>query len=303
VGTVARSLAASHVESHRDERGVVYLEFLLAFMPVFLMFLAICQLALMHTAALVVRHAAYVAARSAIVVLEDDPERYDDAPRGRVSAKKPPPGAALPLLLSALGLARGELLVPDLPTSPTSDGSEGDEDEVPPQQGARMVPIRSAAYVRLLTLAPRSASEGERDTVLSSISSGLLADLPGALAYTQSAAVVTLHQNGAEHLALEPIPRAAPITARVTYLYTCRVPVVRAVMCPSLASLIPPAPDGARQESNEETAENVLAARMRLAERPSELERVVGPSARVTALSADVTLPNQGAAYVYAEAP
>jgi hypothetical protein len=274
----------------------VYVEFLLAFMPVFLLFLGICQLALMNTAALVVRHAAYVAARSAIVVLEDDPERYDDAPRGEISVKRPAPGVAMPMLLAALGLSRGELPMPDLvPELPEGDG----DDEVPPQQGARMVPIRTAAYVRLLTLAPKTTATGERsDSVMASVSSDLLGDLVSALAYTESAAVITLHRNGAVELPLEPIPSTAPVTARVTYLYTCRVPVVRVVMCRTLASLMAPADESEAAEAEA----SVLAERMQFSERPAELERAVGVGARLAVLSADVTLPNQGAAYVYAEA-
>lgn len=284
-----------------DERGAVYVEFLLAFMPVFLMFLAICQLALINTAALVVRHAAYVAARSAIVVLEDDPERYDDAPRGRLSVKRAAVSAQT-ALFTALGLAAGELPElpdPSLPTPPAGDSEGGDEDgtdDVPPQQGARMVPIRTAAYARLITLAPRAAAPGERDSLLAAVSNDFVSELGAALRYTASAAVVTLHRNGAEHLAVEPVPRDVPITARVTYLYTCRVPVVRVVMCRSLASLLPPA-----SEASDEDSGGVLAERMKLAERPADLEAIVPPGAHLAVLTADVTLPNQGAAYVYAE--
>lgn len=281
------------------ERGAVYVEFLLAFVPVFLLFLAICQLALVNTAALVVRHSAYVAARSAIVVLEDDPERYDDAPRGRLSVKRPATGTGT-ALFTALGIAAGEL--PELPEpslpEPTDGGGEGDGDD-PPQQGARMVPIRTAAYARLLTLAPKSAAPGEGDTLLSSVSNDFVSELGAALRYTASAAVVTLHRNGAEHLAVEPVPRDVPITARVTYLYTCRVPVVRAVMCRSLASLLPPAGESPEQEETD----GVLAARMRLSERPSDLEAILPPGAHLAVLTAEVTLPNQGAAYVGAETP
>ena len=64
-----------------DERGVVYLEFLLAFVPFFILFLCTAQLALVAQAALVVRHAALSAARQAVVSIDDDPAFYEGAPR------------------------------------------------------------------------------------------------------------------------------------------------------------------------------------------------------------------------------
>ena len=60
------------------------LEFLIAFLPVFLLFLAVAQLALLGAAQLVVQHAAICGARSAAVVLDDDPRFYDGSPRGEL---------------------------------------------------------------------------------------------------------------------------------------------------------------------------------------------------------------------------
>ena len=65
----------------RDERGVVYVEFLLAFVPLFTLFLGIAQLVLLWGGRLVVGHAASRAARTASVVLDDDPRYYDHEPR------------------------------------------------------------------------------------------------------------------------------------------------------------------------------------------------------------------------------
>ena len=42
----------------------MYVEFLLVFMPIFLMFLGMVQMALMYSAKLVLQHSAYTAARS-----------------------------------------------------------------------------------------------------------------------------------------------------------------------------------------------------------------------------------------------
>jgi Flp pilus assembly protein TadG len=65
--------AASFV---RDRRGVVYLEFLVAFLPIFTAFLCIAQLTDLAAAKLIVQHAAYRAARAGAVVFPDDPAHY-----------------------------------------------------------------------------------------------------------------------------------------------------------------------------------------------------------------------------------
>ena len=59
-------------------RGAVYVEFLLAFMPLFVFFMALVQLAFVSMANIVVKHAAVTAVRAAIVVLPDDPSAYDE---------------------------------------------------------------------------------------------------------------------------------------------------------------------------------------------------------------------------------
>lgn len=62
-----------------DARGVVMVETLIAFVPLFTLFLGIVQYALLAVAQLVVHHAAVAGVRSASVVLDDDPAYYDDA--------------------------------------------------------------------------------------------------------------------------------------------------------------------------------------------------------------------------------
>ena len=60
----------------RDEKGAVYVEFLIAFLPIFVLFLSLVQLTLIEMGNLVAKHAAVCAARAAIVVLGDDPQQY-----------------------------------------------------------------------------------------------------------------------------------------------------------------------------------------------------------------------------------
>jgi Flp pilus assembly protein TadG len=62
----------------RDQRGVVYVETLIAFLPVFLFFLGTLQIADLSAAHIIVRHAATVAARAAVVVMPDDGRHYND---------------------------------------------------------------------------------------------------------------------------------------------------------------------------------------------------------------------------------
>jgi hypothetical protein len=71
-------------DSSRDARGrrgtegAVFVEFLIAFLPVFTMFLCLLQLALLFSVRLVVDHAAANTARAAAVVIGDDPETYGE---------------------------------------------------------------------------------------------------------------------------------------------------------------------------------------------------------------------------------
>jgi len=60
-----------------DQRGVVYAEFLMAFMPIFVLFLGVIQLCFIGASSLVVQNAAMKGARAAMVVLPDDPFFYE----------------------------------------------------------------------------------------------------------------------------------------------------------------------------------------------------------------------------------
>lgn len=64
------------LEGAGDSRGSVYLEFLIAFLPMLLLFSGLLQLSVLQIADLVTKHAAVTAARAAMVVLPDDPNYY-----------------------------------------------------------------------------------------------------------------------------------------------------------------------------------------------------------------------------------
>jgi hypothetical protein len=69
----------------KNQRGVVYLEMLIGFLPVFMFFLGTLQVADLSVAHLVVEHAATTAARAAVVVLPDDGAYYEDEDNGAVN--------------------------------------------------------------------------------------------------------------------------------------------------------------------------------------------------------------------------
>ncbi len=62
-----------------DTRGAVYVEFLIAFLPVFVFFLCLLQLALLFSAKLLVEHSATLGSRAAAVVFGDEPGPYGEA--------------------------------------------------------------------------------------------------------------------------------------------------------------------------------------------------------------------------------
>lgn len=66
-----------------NQAGVVIVEHLIVFMPVFFFILATVQTVEVCSGMILLRHAAFCAARAAIVVLPDDPRRY----RNEVSVK------------------------------------------------------------------------------------------------------------------------------------------------------------------------------------------------------------------------
>lgn len=112
-----------------DARGAVYVEFLIVFLPLFVMFMSLVQFAFVQVANLVTKHAAVQAARAAIVVLPDDPAYYGNVPVNKVSGDRK-------TVIEAA--ARGRLLAvssgfPDFKIKfPTSPG--GDDDKTQYQQ-------------------------------------------------------------------------------------------------------------------------------------------------------------------------
>lgn len=278
------SVRAGNRRLVKDARGVVYVEFLFAFFPVFFLFLGTCQLALLAMAHVFVRHAAFSAVRSAVVVLSDDPKDYDGAPRDSLSNGSASARERLQALLT--GLARIAGLPPPVIAErpPRTRGA---------QQGARMAPIRAAAYMALLPLAPRAADGST--PVPQSLERALLPELEERLAfavdYTEAASVVTAQAaEGDDQLSPDPIDPKAAVTIRVTYLYRCSVPFVRTLLCSALDAVLDPNERADKEEAR-------LRQWFELGDAPGALGAYVQKGARFRVIQAEASLPNQGAGY------
>jgi hypothetical protein len=183
-----------------DTSGVVYVEFLMAFMPVFLLFLGVAQLVLLFAADLVVRHATVRATRAAIVIADDDPLHYAEGDRRGVIGGRE---ATADDVMQAL--ARGDLFA-----------------RAGEPAGARVAPSRrsdvqvSAALV-LLPLAPTGG-----DSLADAIAT------PGLrLAARGTLRRMDVRIAGGD----EPLGRDAPVALRLRYRYPCSVPLARRLVC------------------------------------------------------------------------
>ncbi|MBX3220294.1 MAG: hypothetical protein KF795_07215 [Labilithrix sp.] len=73
-----------------DASGAVYVEFLIAFMPVFVFFLCLLQLSLLFSSKLLVEHSAVQGTRAAAVVFGDEPQPYGGRGDDAVNTLSPP---------------------------------------------------------------------------------------------------------------------------------------------------------------------------------------------------------------------
>lgn len=233
-------------------RGVVYVEVLIALLPLLLTFLGICQLSLLYGAKMIVQHAATRGARAAMVVLEDAPGHYDHVERGDLTA------------------------------------GSGDADQ---GAGARSAAIRAAAYHPLAVLAPSLHSLGGR-TLQTEIAEGALDRiLEGRFFYNLGGAAITVHAPGSDE-ALTSVDKRDPVTVRVAYLMPCGVPLVSSLMCVGrmgrLTSWLGLNPDESTQRMLEMTE---------AVESPDIRTLILTVVPRLTLLTAEATMPNQGANY------
>ena len=125
-----------------QERGTVFVEFLISFVPLFLLFLGTIQLSLLYASHLVVQHAAVLAVRAAVVTIDDDPCFLKGEVRGVLPLKARMGGDGV--VQKALGMLKlGEA------TGNKLSGAKG-------SGGLKLKRVRNAAYLPLSALAPLS---------------------------------------------------------------------------------------------------------------------------------------------------
>lgn len=205
-----------------DEHGVVFLEFLIAFVPMWTFFLCVLQLAFIGHADLMVKHSADSAARSAVVVLPDDPNEYGGEAEMSVDRN--------PVSASDLGLALAHVA-----STVRTRASEADllaafsRSALVNLGRSRLNTIRLAAHMPLMPLAPMNVGRDSKPSIGKAI--GSERKLLSALYYQPFALAVTFP-------GLQGVVATDPeITVRVTYAYQCTVPLARKILCQSFADL------------------------------------------------------------------
>jgi hypothetical protein len=203
-----------HTHDHReslvsDETGAVYVEFLLAFLPVFTMFLGMLQAGLLYGANLVVTHSANRAARAAVVVLDAPESDFDDDPRMTIDYGDSSGSTdAICQLLNVLSV----------PCSFT--GGEGN---------ARLSAIRAAASFPLLSIAPSLDQQLQDRQVLRAVGGDpMMGRALNGLLYNRGAVSVTFPDHPEREFT---VAQDENLKVRVTYLFHCGIPIAARYMC------------------------------------------------------------------------
>lgn len=311
-----------HAGLRARQDGVVFAEFLIAFLPFFLLFLATIQLSLIEAAHLVVQHAAVQAVRTATVTIDDDPCFHEGEVRGALPAHGKPstPGAGAKVL-ALLGLSAHAQ-----PAQTTSGGN-------------KLQRVRDAAYLPLSVLAPTPSQAATLLPWTSELAPSLLTkpSLGSALGATPSLRIaegLLTYNRVAAAINFPAVPHSAellsvdhtygpedPVTVRVTYLFSCNVPLVRELMCDSLLELagwtdaktsieaLRKEPSWAKAQEQARRLYEALPTRLDEAGRLSAelahsewkwlVPALASPSHHFVVLRGEASLPNQGATYPY----
>jgi hypothetical protein len=228
-------------------------EFLIALFPVMLAFLGFTQFCFMAIAKLAVQHSAVLAARAAVVVIEE----ADGVPGAPVNVYEGFPAGGLELSPAKDADAAGQasqtqaavggvsqVAAESESTRQTMDGLLGSYERT----SSRIKQIRTAAYWPLLAISPSVVEDGvdiastlsnselfPKMRVRSAIGESDSTRILGAFLYNLGAVAVTF-PTGLGAAQLRSDGEFAPdelITTRVTYLFRCQVPFVSAIMCAS----------------------------------------------------------------------
>jgi F0F1-type ATP synthase membrane subunit b/b' len=231
------------------------MEFIIALMPVLLAFLGFTQFCFAGIAKLSVRHAAALATRAAVVVLEEA-EGIPGAP-GKIYGGFKAGGLEVDRPADAKGGAAANNSQNQV--SQVTNGSNANSNESKGRSmdvlgsvertETRIKQIRTAAYVPLLAVSPNLADEGidiasglgsgqvfQRLKVSKAIGNAGLERAFGALLYNMGAVAVTFPRAPDKKAGIFELNEL--ITARVTYLFRCQVPLASLLMCSSGWSLL-----------------------------------------------------------------
>ena len=158
-----------------------------------------------------------------------------------------------------------------------------------------MAAIRAAAYHPLAVLAP-SVSSWLNGTLETAVAKGTWDRiLNGRLVYSLGGAAVTVHAPGADEV-LTTVGKRAPVTVRVAYVMPCEIPLVSALMCVGRMELLA----GALGLGDDSTQQ--LLDRTEFVESTNFRNLILSVVPRVRLLTAEATMPNQGANY-YGDKP
>jgi hypothetical protein len=217
------------------QRGIVFVEFLIAFTPFFLLFLGTVQLAFLAQAHLIVQHAALRAARTAVITIDDDPYFYAMEARKMLKTRDKPKADPPP--------AEGAL------NSVSASGQSSKVEGAEEKGGDRLKRIRTAAYLPLSVISPTRQQVARWIPFAASINPALsdrsLAAatgnepfwrvITGFGVYSRAASAITFPEEPGSASLLDTDSQAfadaSTVTTRVTFLYPCMVPIVRSLIC------------------------------------------------------------------------
>lgn len=209
-------------------RGVVYVEYLIAVMPIFTMFLCMVQLALMMEAGIMVHHAANRAARSAMVVIRE-PQDYVAKDNGNLFGTNLYANASSlsddrrPTLQFMKGLEYGGGFI-------GIGGGGGASGFTNSASGtARLFTVRAAAQMKLTAVAPHMsdlhATRGGSSVKFAMGNGQSLDDAASAGNYARHA--VGLSAPGLDGWG----GGQTTINVGVSYVFPCMVPLAQTIIC------------------------------------------------------------------------
>jgi hypothetical protein len=279
------------VQRNCSQRGAVYVEFLIIFLPILLFFLFIMHISFLYAGKIGLLHAAGRTARSAVVILDDDPDRYDGQERRNLTFSgncgQYSPATMMGKLATAASAG----------TAPPAGNANCDG-------GPRAAAVRSVAAAAMAPYAPAI-----HRLVLSNAGGGMAGNAVGKLIYGAVATAVTFPTAPGQTQFRTSFGENDQVTVRVSFLQICPIPIASLFMCDRVSSLESgiDVDMGKRRTAVNETRawERLRRAEPRVAELfahsayPEMLLALMLTESRFKVLHAESTLPLQGANYPY----